>query len=322
MTRRILGWRHLITGLLVLSGLIVVMVMVFLFAQVGGVRGKKATIFVVTPDAAGVIRGTPVWLAGTQIGTVRAIQLRSTQADTTQRLLLRLSVAEERLAFIPKGSPVSIHPGATMIGAPVIDIAPSAEGGTPVRDGDTLRTLKTSSVETTVSTADVLITEVRQVIAEGRLIHGSMKPTMDRVNQLMRLADQVSVSASRGIKVFKGRANRNQGTIALAMHDKELWTRSRETMAGVDSLRKFLATDRGFVGRFRRDSTLLLQAATLRHDVNALRAMADSSGGIASARKDTALLAQMTRARMTLDSIMVDIKKHPFRYISLRSIDF
>src|SRR4051812_26721493 len=106
MPRPIVRWRNLIVGVVVLSAAIGAMVVILMFAQVGGVRGKKARIFVVTPDAAGVIRGTPVWLSGTQIGTVRAIELRAATADTAQRLLLRLSVARERLAFIPQGSPV------------------------------------------------------------------------------------------------------------------------------------------------------------------------------------------------------------------------
>jgi phospholipid/cholesterol/gamma-HCH transport system substrate-binding protein len=323
MPRHHLQWRNLLAGLLVLAGLITVTVIILLFAQVGGVRGKKATIFIVTPSASGVIRGTPVWLSGTQIGTVRAVTLRSTSADTGQRLLLRLSVAEERLAFIPKGSPVSIHPGGTMIGAPVIDITPSAASGTAIHEGDTLATLTTSSVETTVSRAEELITETRAVIAESRAIWTSMGPIMGRVNQLMALANQVSGSASKGIKAFKGRAANRQGTLALAMHDPELGIRARAALAGVDSLRQFLSTDRGVVGRFRRDSTLIKQVAALRQDVNALRAMADSgSGGIAAARKDTVLRAQMARARMTLDSLIADIKKHPSRYISLRSISF
>jgi hypothetical protein len=52
-------------------------------------------------------------------------------------------------------------------------------------------------------------------------------------------------------------------------------------------------------------------------EVDTLRALlANPVGSIAAAHSDTTLGLQLARTHVLLDSLMKDVKAHPFRYIS------
>jgi hypothetical protein len=86
-------------------------------------------------------------------------------------------------------------------------------------------------------------------------------------------------------------------------------------LAAKDSIFQLVSSGSGNVGRFRKDSSLMLHVSSLRAEVDSLRSLT-SGTGISKMRSDTSLKAAMAKARRELDSLMIEIKKHPSRYIS------
>src|SRR3954452_17352645 len=85
---RTLEWRDLRVGLTAAAALTGIVLFVLLFARVGAMHGKIASIYVLTDDAPGVLSGTEVWLAGTKIGQVKDVHFRPVRTDTLQRLAI------------------------------------------------------------------------------------------------------------------------------------------------------------------------------------------------------------------------------------------
>src|SRR6476661_3732483 len=94
------AWSELRVGVISAASIVVVIVLTLLFARVGGVHGKKVTLYVVTDDATGILSGTEVWLAGQKTGLVKKIEFRPPSVDTTQRLLVKLEMQESALPNI------------------------------------------------------------------------------------------------------------------------------------------------------------------------------------------------------------------------------
>jgi hypothetical protein len=112
------------------------------------------------------------------------------------------------------------------------------------------------------------------------------------------------------------KATHRNGTIGLAMRGK-LGARISRAMAGADSIMSLASSDRGTIGRFRKDSTLVPKIKGIMSELDSLRALAsDPVGTIGRAHTDSTLIREMTKSRASLDSLMKDIKSHPLRYIA------
>jgi ABC-type transporter Mla subunit MlaD len=117
---RTIHWSDLRVGILSAIGLAGLLLIILLFARVGGLRGEKATIYIVAADATGVLTGTDIWLAGQKIGAVRDVRFRPVSVDTSQRLLIEAQILAARLSPIRRDSRAEIRPGTSMIGIPVV----------------------------------------------------------------------------------------------------------------------------------------------------------------------------------------------------------
>ena len=97
----------------------------------------------------------------------------------------------------------------------------------------------------------------------------------------------------------------------------DLMGRASSAMAGADSIRLLLSSNKGSLGRFQRDTTLVAKAQGVMARVDTLRSLlANPLGSMAGAQSDTALAQQLARTHVLLDSLIKDVKGHPFRYIS------
>ena len=70
---RHLRWSELTGGIIATAVIVGLIVVIFLFARVGALHGKKVTLYVLTDDATGVLAGTEVWLGGKKEGVVKEI---------------------------------------------------------------------------------------------------------------------------------------------------------------------------------------------------------------------------------------------------------
>src|SRR3954469_9644426 len=132
-------WRELKGGLIAGVVLAAIIFSVFAFARVGALHGKKATLYVVTDEAPGVLAGTDVWLAGEKEGLVKDVTFRPPSVDNSERLLITTEILKEALPTVRRDSYAQIRPGATLIGTPVVYISPGTIAAPGLRDGDTIR---------------------------------------------------------------------------------------------------------------------------------------------------------------------------------------
>ena len=131
-----------------------------------------------------------------------------------------------------------------------------------------------------------------------------------RANGLPDLPD-----VTAGISSLNERA-RGNGAIASALRG-DLQVRASHVIAAADSVRRLVASNRGSIGRFRKDSTLAAKAAHVLAQLDTLRALATSPlGTIAAVHSDSVLARKLTEERELMAALMRDIKSNPRRYIA------
>lgn len=307
-------WSDLRVGIIGAIAIVVSVVSILLFARVGALHGDTKKMYVTAPDVSGVLKGTEVWIAGKEVGQVADVRFRPITSDTLQRVIMETDVLVEYLPLIRGDSWADIRPGGNLIGSPVVYIKAGTARAPALRAGDTVRSRIGGRIAAFGSQVDTLADKLVELASgSGKLIDKLSDPTNSvgafRSRGIAQLRDARDV-----VSMYSTKATQGNGSLALAYRN-DVVGRMKGLLAAKDSIFQLVNSPTGNVGRFRKDSTLMLRVSNLRAGIDSLRSLT-SGAGITKMRGDTLLSAAMAKARREIDSLMIEIKKHPGRYIS------
>ncbi len=312
---RQLHWRQLRGGIIAAVVVVAVVLSVLLFARVGALHGKKVTLYVVVAEAPGLLAGTEVWLAGQKEGIVTDVTFRPASVPESERILITTQFLTEALSSVRRDSYAQIKPGGSMIGTLVVSISPGSVGARPLHDRDTIYSRPSQAVATLaedVSSIMPVVAELGAATSELAQKLGDTRGTVGayRAGGFPDLAD-----VSSGASSLSARATSGRGTIARATSGN-LRARASHAMAAADSIRTLVSSNKGTLGRFRRDTTLVPTANHVLAEVDTLRALlSDPVGAIAAAHPDSVLTHRLEQTHILLAALIKDAKAHPLRYI-------
>ena len=308
-------WSELKIGLLCVAAVTGAILSILLFARVGALHGDTETLYVTVDHAPGVLKGTDVWLLGRKVGLVKNITFQPVSVDTLHRLAIETEIMADRFHLIRKNSFGDIRAGGNLIGSPVVYIGGGTAAAPPVKSGDTIAALVGGKpgIDDQIDTLAAKL--VRVADTTGRLLR-LMSDHTTTIGQF-RSTGMASMRRANAVSTdIMNRATSGSGSLGLA-HRGAVVDRIRRVMAQTDSIRLLLASGSGNVGRFRSDSTLKREVASVKAEVDSLRRIfSTEGGGVSRLRSDTALKREMGNARANLDSLMTDLRKHPLRYLS------
>jgi len=309
------NWSQLKVGILVLLGIVAVVFAVMRFARIGALHGDTSRIYMVTDIAAGVLNGTEVRLAGQKVGLVESVQLRPPSADTTERVAISMDVLDTYLRYIRRNSDVQIQPSGRVVGSPVISITMGTIQSPPIKAGDTLRARTQIEARSGIADASSLADSVTGIGASISTLKTEFDTTLGDVASLRKLSVKQAEAVHVAMDNFADRALASKGTIASLIRDTaSLRKQTTRVSALADSIGAAASTSSGEFGRFRRDSTLVVQARSTMASVAELRASVARYVGKSS--EGVALANQLDITNAKLDSIVMDAKKHPLRYLA------
>jgi hypothetical protein len=309
-------WSELRGGIIATVGIVGVVLLTLLFARVGALHGRKVTLYVVTDDATGVLPGTEVWLGGKKEGLVKSVSFRPPSTDTTERVIIAADFLTEGFGNVRRDSYAEIRPGGSLIGAVIVNIAPGTAKSPPLHDRDTVHARATASIANLSEDVSTIAPEVSALASEVKRLTTKVSRPEGTIGNFRAHGIARMTDLSAGMSRITSKAQNGNGTIGLAMRT-DLAGRASRAMAGADSIRTLLASNKGSLGRFQKDTTLVAKAQGVMAEVDTLRALLSNPvGAIAGAHSDTALTQQLAHTHTLLDSLIKDAKSHPFRYIS------
>jgi phospholipid/cholesterol/gamma-HCH transport system substrate-binding protein len=309
-------WGDLQIGVIATIAIAVTVVSILLFARVGALHGDTQTIYVTTDHAPGVLEGTDVWFSGQKIGRVKAIRFRPITTDTIVRLAIEAQILANRMHLIRRDSYADIRPGGNFIGSPVIYLGPGTAAYPALKNGDTIATRTSGPIAAVGTMLDSLGGRLNALSDSSQKLIGLLSNTSTTIGSFRTRGMGEIRRAQAVTSSLADKATHGTGTLALAYRGS-LGERVRRVIAQKDSVTALLSSDRGNLGRFHRDSTLLPQVARIRAEVDSLRALlSNPNSEVARLRSDTALKTEIARARVQLDSLTMEVKKHPLKFIS------
>ena len=313
---RHLHWRELTAGIIAVAAIAVLTIATLVFARVGVLHGEKVTLYVVTDAATAVRSGTEVWLSGQEAGRVKDISFRPPSTDALERVIIRTEFLESALPSVRRDSYAQIRPAGSLIGKAIVFITAGSATAPPLHDGDTVYTRRKARVgdlTTDVATVGPALTLLVSGLSE--LDTKLMSPVGTIGNARARGLPHMPEIKGR-VSRLTSKASRGEGTIGLSVRT-HLMERASHAMAATDSIRTLMSSNKGSLGRFRRDTTLATNAKGVLAELDSLMLLASNPvGTIAAAHPDSSLTKELSRTHALLASLIRDIKSHPSRYIN------
>jgi hypothetical protein len=312
-------WQDLRIGIIAAMVVVVGALAILVFGRVGIIHGKKITLFVTTDGARGVIRGTEVWLDGQKVGLVKAISFRPPTVPPSERLVLEIHVLESARSHLRQDTRVQVRSGGSIIGDQVVALTSGTVKSPAVQDGDTIHAGGQVDLESLGADAVAASRQLPAIIGNVKVLAAQLRTaegTLGAFGLDQRGTQMARVQAKT--ERLMSRLTDPRGTVGLAFEGTgALRGRAERAMAQVDSLRALIGSNQHSLGRFRRDSTLVQEIARVRAELQQVQRLAESpSGTIGRLRGDSAIVRNIHRDLAAMDSLFIDIKKHPLRYIA------
>src|ERR1044071_3736331 len=167
-------WRELRNGVLALIAVVTAAVLILKYARVGSLHGDTFTLYMVTDEARGMIRGTEVWLSGQRVGLVKDVGFLS-RASGPADLVVRLDVLTSAREHIRKDSRAQFRSGGSLISSPVLYVHAGTARAPVVADGDTLVSASQPDLELATSQIAIASKELPMIIGNVKTLATQLK---------------------------------------------------------------------------------------------------------------------------------------------------
>ncbi len=259
-----LMWSKLKVGVVITLALVTLFFTVFFAGGIENILSPKAEVKAYIHDVKGLRPGSPVWLSGIEIGSVKAIQLHPRFGA-----VITLAVKKSAMEYIKKDSRASVLTMG-LLGDKYVELsAGTAEAG-PIHSGDMIE-----------GAAQL---ELKDVMEVGTVSIQRMSDFIKRLDNLLT-------------KIEKG-----EGTVTKFLTDPTLYDNLRDATKSLSLTLKDIRDARGTIKLLMEDPALyhnLLAASSSLEGLS--RKMNESSGSLKKMIEDPALYNRLLATTASLE---------------------
>src|ERR1051325_858762 len=241
---RSLAWSELRIGVLTIVAIVIAALLIFSLTGTRGFFWQRYPLKTKFPDVAGLTTGSPVRVAGVEVGTVKSVALAGEEVEVGFEVnkSVRPRITDQSVATL--GS-------VSLLGQAAIDITPEVHG-TPIADNGYVPAGRAKgSLADITTTANAGIEEITALVKDVRGGRGTVGKLMteDRLyaelQQFATTANDVTEAIKSGRGTIGALINDRRTADALNASLKNLQDMTARINAGEGSLGRLL-TDRAF----------------------------------------------------------------------------
>lgn len=340
-----LMWSRLKVGLVITAAFMTLFFTVFFAGGIESLLSPKIEIKAQIQDVKGLRKGSPVWISGIEIGSVRDIRLHP-GAGT----MVTLSVRRSALDYINKDSHASVLTMG-LLGDKYVELAGGTEGAGRVSEGDTIKgaaqielkdvmEVGTSSIQTMSSflkKLDGLVTRIEK--GEGSVSKFISDPALynnlkDATKSLSLTLNEIRgaqgtmkmfvedptlynkmLAASTAVESFGRSLNESSGSLKKMVEDPTLYNRLVAATTSVEDFGKRLNEGQGTLRKLAENAELYDNLNKAALQLSSITERIDRGEGLAGALlKDKELSGELKDTVAQLRELLKDIREHPKSY--------
>jgi len=268
-------WSQLRVGVTVLVATVTLFVLIFFMSGTVSPFSRKVHLRSYFENAAGLVKGAPVRVAGVDIGNVAEIHITTAKDRKLTPVEVIMKVSADRAEDVRKDSRGTLATQG-VLGATFVDIDSSHATGAPVKDNDELRTTETPALQ------DVL---------------KASQGTIEKLNVILNRVDDIVAAIQNG-----------RGSVGKIINDPELYNRANATIAELQRLTNQISQGKGSIGKLLYSEELYDK---INDSVTKLNKMVDDvnsgKGNLGKILKDEQLYNNLNETAAKLKDLMVDI---------------
>jgi phospholipid/cholesterol/gamma-HCH transport system substrate-binding protein len=338
---RSLAWAELKIGVLTITAVVILALTIFFLTGDRGFPWQRYSLKARFASIPGLKEGSPVRVAGLEVGTVTNVALAGEQVEVT------FEVSQDVRERITTSSLATLG-SVSLLGESAVDITASASG-TPIpewgyvppgRAAAQLADL-TNEVGEGVENLSNLISDIRagrgtvgklmtdeQLYAElnrfavsARTLTDSLRSDRGTIGRLMndRRAAESLEAALGNMQTLTARINAGEGSIGKLLNDDAFSRSLTSATTNFDAVAARIRNGEGTMGKLVTDPALFNQLNSMSGRLDELMLRLNQGEGTAGRLlKDAALYENMNKVTTEISSLIEAIKKDPRKYLTVR----
>ena len=338
---RSLAWAELKFGLIAVFALVMAGLLIFAVGGSGGFFWQNYPLKARFPNVAGLMSGSPVRVAGVEVGSVTGVELVPDGAEVS------FNVTDDMKSLITDGSTASIG-SISLLGEGAVDIT-AAPGGVPIPDWGYVKSgVAEGSIAQLTGQANAGLNEARLLVADLRKGRGTMGKlltdealykdldafivaservastintghgTMGKLANDPKLYDELNASIAN-LNSITTRIKNGEGSLGQLMNDPAFSKTLTQTTQNFETLSAKLNQGEGTAGKLLNDDALYkrLDSVTARLDT-VLQNLNDGQGTAGQLLHDKQLYENMNHTITEMRALIAEIKKDPKKYLNVK----
>jgi phospholipid/cholesterol/gamma-HCH transport system substrate-binding protein len=338
---RSLAWSELKVGVLTIVAVSLAAFSIFMLTSGRGFPWQRYKLKTKFDNAAGLKSGSPVRVAGVEVGQVSFVDFAGEQVEVT------LEINKEQRQRITDRSMARLG-SVSLLGESAVDITASTQG-TPVPEWGYVRSAPAAAQLSDVAenankgveqitalvrdlragrgtvgklmTDDQLYTELHQFVSTAGELARSVREGRGTVGKLLndrKTADELEASL-KNIETMTERINAGQGSLGKLLKDETFANSLTGATANLQELTGRLNRGEGTAGKLVTDPTLFNRLNEVAGRFDQLVAKLEEGQGTAGQLlKDKQLYENMNGAVADLRSLIKNIEKDPRKYLNVK----
>jgi len=338
---RSLAWSELKIGVVVIIAVAIAAVLIFTLTGSRGLVWQRYTLKTRFTDVAGLTTGSPVRIAGKEVGTVKAVDLAGELVDIT------FEVNRQYRNIITSTSSARLG-SVSLLGQAAIDITPSARGTSipdwgyvsagrsPTQIADLSDSATRSIGEITglvqdlrsgkgtagkLITDDQLYVELHKFVAAAGDVTRGLQQGKGSVGRLLndpKMAQSLEASV-KNLQDITAQINAGQGSLGKLMKDPAFSDALTGATTNMRTITENLKNGEGTAGKLMTDASLFNRLNSVTDRLDQLTKNLNAGEGTAGQLlKDKQLYENMNRTVADFSALLTAIKNDPKKYLSVK----
>jgi phospholipid/cholesterol/gamma-HCH transport system substrate-binding protein len=313
-----LRWSKLKAGLVVTIAFLALLVAVFFAGNIEKMFSPKTELKVEFRDVRGLRRGAPVWIFGTEVGSVKNIQL-----DPVHGAIVTVSITKDALTFLKKDSQASILTMG-LLGDKYIELSAGSLKAEPLQPGEMIRGTEPIQFSQIMETTSVAIGKMGDFINKLDIFVTKMEKGEGTVAKFFNdpaIYNNLKKS-TQNLSLLLEDIKNSEGTLKMVIENPSLYNKALTTISSIEEFSKKLNEGDGTLKKLIEDPELYENLNKAASRLSSILEGVEKGKGMAGAlvsdeelaKELRDLLLELRKLSSELEGLAKDIKEHPKKY--------
>ncbi|MBI5472347.1 MAG: MCE family protein [Ignavibacteriae bacterium] len=302
-------WRNLRTGLLFVGGVIIAATLGLIIGKNTNLLTTHDTAHLFVMDIKGMSEGNMVAIGGKKIGVVKSMDFAK-RGDTTG-VVVTLDITSEHFKLITKDSK-AILKALGVLGDAYVDIALGSSDEF-LEDGGYLEAVASPGMDELIKSAIETMSTIQDIsltISKGEGTFGKLV----RSNEL----NEKLLKAAGNLEAITNSIVRGQGLAGRLINDKQLAGRVSDILDNLAEVSSSIRSGKGSLGKFIVDESFYDRLSAITHRADSLFVRINNPNTtLGKLTRDAELYKHLDHSIISLDSLLMDFKENPSRYVKV-----